>query len=309
MNSGSRVYCSFLDASKAFDRLIHSGLFLKLMDKKVPKIFLDVIITWYGGLYCRVLWDGHYSDWFLVSAGVRQGGVLSPDFYSIYVDDLVYLLRSCGAGCYIADKFAAALLYADDMAVLSPSLKGLAKLLRLCEAYCLEWDIGLNGKKTKNLMFGKGPSPSYSLKLNGQQIPWVDKWKYLGVELCRGPRFTCCIEETLRKFYGAANSILRIDGRSDDLVMLRLLETHCVSVLSYAVEVVHVANSRQRQRMRVAYNSIFRKLFGYTWRQSVTNLQHELGRPTSGKKNESVSGQSKAFPLRLSRQSTDCIDN
>ena len=98
--------------------------------------------------------------------------------------------------------------------------------------------------------------------------------------LCRGPKFGCCIEETLRKFYGAANSILRIDGRSDDLVMLRLLETHCVSVLCYAVEIVHVADRRQRQKMRVAYNSIFRKLFGYTWRQSVTSLQHELGRPT-----------------------------
>ena len=43
VNHGSRVYCTFLDASKAFDRLVHSGLFIKLMDRKVPLVFLNII--------------------------------------------------------------------------------------------------------------------------------------------------------------------------------------------------------------------------------------------------------------------------
>ena len=64
------------------------------------------------------------------------------------------------------------------------------------------------------------------------------------------------------------------------MVMLRLLEAHCVSILSYAIEVIHVADWCQRRKMRVAYNSIFRKLFNYMWRESVTDLQHALGRPT-----------------------------
>ena len=62
--------------------------------------------------------------------------------------------------------------------------------------------------------------------------------------------------------------------------MLRLLEVHCVSILSYAVEVVHVVDRKQRGKMRVAYNSIFRKLINYSWRESVSDLQHALGRPT-----------------------------
>ena len=132
----------------------------------------------------------------------------------------------------------------------------------------------------KNLSFGKCPSPLHCLKLNGSPIDWVEKWRYLGVSLIHGPRFGCCIDDAVRKFYRAANSILRVDGRSNDLVMLSLLETHCVPVLSYDIEVIHVADKKKQSKMRVAYNSIFRKLFCYSWRESVTNLQHSLGRPT-----------------------------
>ena len=62
--------------------------------------------------------------------------------------------------------------------------------------------------------------------------------------------------------------------------MLQLLESHCLSILSYAIEVIHVADRDIRRKLRVAYNSMFRKIFGYRRSESVTDLQHQLGRPT-----------------------------
>ena len=115
VNNGSSVYCSFLDASKAFDRLVHSGLYLKLMERNVPKMLLDIVVTWYNGLYCRLKWDDCLSEWFPVSAGVRQGGILSPDFYCIYVGNLIVKLKSLNAGCYMLGMFAAALLYSTSL--------------------------------------------------------------------------------------------------------------------------------------------------------------------------------------------------
>ena len=64
------------------------------------------------------------------------------------------------------------------------------------------------------------------------------------------------------------------------MVMLRLLEAHCLPILSYAIEIIHVSDRDDRRQMRVAYNAIYRKLFGYLYRESVTLLQHTLGRPT-----------------------------
>ena len=280
INNNSRVFCTFLDASKAFDRLIHAGLFMKLMDRNVPAAFLNVIIYWYSNLSCRVKWGTHFSDWFSITAGVRQGGVLSPDFYCIYVDDLILKLRSLNKGCYVAEAFAAAIFYADDMALLSPSISGLQTLLNECGNYCLEWDIRLNAKKSRCLLFGKNIDVNHPLTLNGSAIEWADKWLYLGVTLKSGSTFGCCVTEKIKKFYRCVNSILRIEGRSNDTVMLRLLECHCIPLLTYGVEVIHVSNRDERRQMRVAYNSVFRKIFGYRWSESVTALQHFLGRPT-----------------------------
>ena len=61
--------------------------------------------------------------------------------------------------------------------------------------------------------------------------------------------------------------------------MLQLMEAHCLPILTYAIDVIHVANRDERRRLRVAYNSMYRKIFGYRTWESVTELQHALQRP------------------------------
>ena len=152
-------------------------------------------------------------------------------------------------------------MYADDMALVAPSLKGLQILLKACESFCIDWDISLNPKKTKNMAFGKNLSNLGSLYLDGNRLDWVSSWKYLGLTLESYEKFNCCIDEKLKSFYRCLNSILRIEGRSNDLVMLHLLESHCIPILTYGIEVAYVANVDTRRKLRIAYNAVFRKIF------------------------------------------------
>ena len=180
---------------------MHLGLFVKLMARNVPLQFLMIIVSWYNGLTCRVKWGNCYSGGFEIVAGVRQGGMLSPDFFSIYVDELIEKLRSLDKGCYFFNIFAAAFFYADDMAILAPSIKGLQLLLNVCAEYCSEWDICLNSKKTKNLFFGKRVTALCKTSLNGNKIEWVEEWSYLGVSLKSGKSFGCSVLDRIKKFY------------------------------------------------------------------------------------------------------------
>ena len=169
---------------------MHSGLFLKLLQRSIPLVFINVIIMWYSNLECRVRWGHVMSDWFSIKAGVRQGGILSPIFYCIYVDDLVEILSALHVGCQLKNIFLSILLYADDMALVAPSLRGLQILLTTTERYCAKWDILLNAKKSKNMAFGKKQSLA-TLRLDGKDIEWVDSWPYLGVTMKAHTSFNC----------------------------------------------------------------------------------------------------------------------
>ena len=62
-----------LDASKAYDRVIHSGLFVKLAKRGIPLPFIRMLKYWYSHLQCEVLWKGVLGNIFNITRGVRQG--------------------------------------------------------------------------------------------------------------------------------------------------------------------------------------------------------------------------------------------
>ena len=95
-----------------------------------------------------------------------------------------------------------------------------------------------------------------------------------------------------------------MEGRSDDLVLLRLLEAHCVPLITYSIETLHVTDRDEKRSLRVAYNSIFRKLFGYRHFEIVTDLQHALRRPTW---EEQVKRRQNGFLHRAQSSESDLI--
>ena len=72
-SQGSQVYCVSLDASKAFDRMIHSGLFVKLAKRGISLPFIRMLKYWYSHLQCAVLWKAVLGNIFNITRGVRQG--------------------------------------------------------------------------------------------------------------------------------------------------------------------------------------------------------------------------------------------
>ena len=61
------------------------------------------------------------SSCFGISNGTREGSVLSPAFFAVYIDDLLQRLRGLGVGCHIGEKFLGASGFADEIVLLAPS--------------------------------------------------------------------------------------------------------------------------------------------------------------------------------------------
>ena len=85
----SHVYGCFLDASKAFDRVNHVLLFEKLLQQNLPPAVARLLLSWYISQQLKVRWSNNFSEPFNTSNGVRQGGVISPILFTIYIDDLL----------------------------------------------------------------------------------------------------------------------------------------------------------------------------------------------------------------------------
>ena len=153
---GSNVFAAFLDCSKGFDKVNHSGMFIKLMKRDIPLCFLNLLIYWYSNLTSMVKWNGVFSETFHVYSGVRQGGVLSPRLFAVYIDDLIVQLRNLKIGCHLIDLFLACIVYADDICLLAPCRSALQLLLDTCVAYGLTWCLTYNPSKSKMMYFGKG---------------------------------------------------------------------------------------------------------------------------------------------------------
>jgi hypothetical protein len=206
----SNVYCCFIDASKAFDRLRHDMLFKMLLMRNVNPLMVRILMESYERQTVRTSWLNKTSKSFSCKNGVRQGGILSPILYSIYNDELLQRLKNNGDGCWVGNHFFGALSYADDLCIMSPTLTGLQNMLQLCEIYGKEYDVMYNSSKTKCMKFSKQVQNVENMpdvNLCGQSLKWVQSFKYLGNWISSDLSEEFEINKKLGIFYGSVNNL------------------------------------------------------------------------------------------------------
>ena len=88
LQGGSEVFCCLLDFSKAFDKVNFTQLFQKLVERSIPAIVLRLVLFIYLNQVCFIRWNSVESSSFKVRNGVRQGAILSPSLFCVYLDIL-----------------------------------------------------------------------------------------------------------------------------------------------------------------------------------------------------------------------------
>ena len=274
---GSDVFVGFLDCTKAFDRISHYGLFIKLMERRIPLCLLLIIIFWHINMSCRVKWGEALSEEFNVPLGTKQGGISSPKFFSVYIDDIVKILRNSGVGCHLIDTFVGCLLFADDLALLAPTRSALQNMINLCSAYCDKFCLQFNTKKSKVMIFGKSfNAQCVPLNICGYPVDFTNEWKYLGTTLVSGKVLSHTARPDLSSFFRATNAVLNVLSGAHEQILLTLLYANCVPILTYACSVKNYSASDMSD-CNLAINNALRKVFGFTEWESIRILREIFG--------------------------------
>ena len=84
----------FLDISKAFDKVWHEGLIVKLKQNGISGNLLMHFENYLHNRKQRVVLNGSFSDYSVIESGVPQGSVLGPLLYLIYINDLEKNIKS-----------------------------------------------------------------------------------------------------------------------------------------------------------------------------------------------------------------------
>ena len=130
-------------------------VFDKLIKKHVPLFIIKLLLFWYTHQNMCVRWGSSISPDFFVNNGVKQGGIISPILFNIYMDDLSMHLNSSGIGGYLGTAFINHLCFADDLCLISLSSSGMQQLLHICNKYAAEHQLLYNGSKSFSLRFKK----------------------------------------------------------------------------------------------------------------------------------------------------------
>ena len=197
------TFCAFLDIQKAYDTVFRQGVWSRLLDIGVYGKLWRVIRNLYEVVESSVLLGEVMTDWFGSKVGLRQGCVLAPLLFLIFIDGLARVVKQAGGGVKVGDDLLNILLFADDIVLIADNPAELQKLLDAAYDYSRKWRFKFNIQKSNVVVFSGAhrPENSVGFYLGFQKMCIVDSYRYLGVVLSSNLSWKHHIEALYKKAY------------------------------------------------------------------------------------------------------------
>ena len=232
LDDGNMLDQVYLDFSKAFDKVPHQRLILKLQNIGVKGKLLSWIESFLTNRMQSVKVNGIRSFWSSVLSGVPQGSVLGPLLFILYVNDLPNCLTTCSCKIFADDtKIASKVNSCDQADLLQEDLNRLYEWTRT-------WKMQFNGKKCHVLHIGK-TNPKYLYHINGCLVTPVHKEKDLGVVMTRDLKASSNVNECVKRANQTLGMIRRTFSYLDETSFVQLYKVFVRPQLEYCQQAVN----------------------------------------------------------------------
>ena len=232
------TYVCYVDAKKAFDCINRSCLWYKMQKMGINGKMFQAIKSLYADVECCVRINGTLSKWFKVNNGVKQGCMLSPALFSIFINDLATEIKNLQCGIPVGDDQISILMFADDIALISETEESMQLMLNKLHQWCNKWRLNLNMDKTKLVHYRiHGQDRSHNeFKFGEDTIQIVDKYKYLGLWIHEHLDYKVTVQplaSSAGRALGCLITKFRYMGNMNHSVFTRLYDCLVLPVLNY----------------------------------------------------------------------------
>ena len=256
---GGRFYCAFIDFSKAFDSVDRNALWQKLLQNNISTCMLKMLMNIYRSVGAVVMTNEGVSAPFECELGVKQGCILSPTLFSLFINDLPEALNQVGINriSLVASEINS-LMFADDVIMFAESPWGLQKELDVLENYCHRWSLSVNVDKSKIMVFRNGGKLRNYEKwyYMGQEMSTCTYYPYLGVSFSSVHSWTYNQKIRAERAGKALFSIKRLMSQfkvTDSNLAFRLFDTKIVPILHYGSEIWGFHEGKDVERVQLEF--------------------------------------------------------
>ena len=272
VNSGKEIRVVFLDISKAFDRVWHKGLLLKLKSCGITGRLLDWLKDYLTDRQQRVIVNGEYSEWGKINAGVPQGSVLGPLLFLIFINDITHVISKCKIRLFADDTCL--FIEIDDPTVQAEDLNNdLEKLNQWAEL----WHVSFSPPKTEELLISRKRTqiahpPIY---LGGTVIKQVPQHKHLGLTISSNLTWNYHITEIMDKANRRLGILRSLKYKLNRLSLERIYFSFIRPILEYGDIIWDMAPKELLNQLESIQLNAARIVVGATARSSTEGLYQE----------------------------------
>ena len=153
----SHIFGCFVDFEKAFDKVPRNILFQKLLNYNINGEFYNCLVHLYTDDKTCVKIGPYISSFFNRTQGVKQGCILSPLLFNIFLSDFQHVIekKENDPVEIQSGETLGCIIWADDIVLLAKSEDGLKNMLKKLRSYTEENGMSINVTKTKVMVFNK----------------------------------------------------------------------------------------------------------------------------------------------------------
>jgi hypothetical protein len=283
MNSGKEIRVVFLDISKAFDRVWHKGLLLKLRSCGITGRLLDWLKDYLTDRQQRVIINGEHSEWGNINAGVPQGSVLGPLLFLIFINDITHVIEKCKIRLFADDTCL--VIEIDDPTVQAIELNNdLEKLREWAEL----WHVTFSPPKSEELLISNKRTQTAHppLYLGDTPIKKVTQHKHLGLTISQNLTWNYHITEICDKANRRLGILRSLKYKLNRLSLERIYFSFIRPILEYGNIIWDKAPKELLDQLESIQVNAARIVVGATARSSTDGLYKETNWEPLSKRRE-----------------------